>query len=121
MKIDNKQLIKDAIIVLDQKVEALDSKTLHFLRAARNHALLKQQKKIVKWLKCFIGASTGIILVSVLLFFVVPYLLMSNQLSPLDDIEILISEADMDIVTQLEFYEWLDESLAEEPVRELGL
>ena len=34
----------------------------------------------------------------------------TNALSPLDDIEILTADADLDLVTQLEFYQWIEAS-----------
>lgn len=116
MKLDNKQLEAEAITVLNQELELLDSHTLHRLRNARVMALSQQQrtfgisKKHVKWIT---GASASLAIASILILMIVPNVLQSNQLSPFDDIEMLTTEADMDVVNQLEFYEWLDESLHE--------
>ena len=96
-----------------QQVESLDSQTLHRLREAREKAL---KQKSTPWLslKWLSGAGAGIALASLLTFLVVPSLIQSNSLSPLDDLEMLSAEADLDLVTQMDFYQWLDESALSE-------
>ena len=97
---------------LDQQVDALNSDTLHRLRDARNMAL--NQKNQYAWMskKWLTGAGAGLAIASLLAFIVVPQLT-ASKLSPLDDLEILSAEADVDLYTQLDFYQWLDESLNE--------
>jgi len=109
------ELNKIAKQALDQEVGALSSDTLHKLRLARETALSQQQKKpwqhlfSLKWLT---GAGAGLAIAGVLTFMLIPQL--SNQsLSPLDDLEFLTAEVDMELVDDLEFYQWLDDSLAE--------
>lgn len=95
----------------DQQVESLDSQTLHRLRAAREKALQSQSSWLsslnFKWLT---GAGAGLALASVLTFMIMPNLITSNTLSPLDDLEMLSAEADLDLVTHMDFYQWLDDS-----------
>lgn len=92
-----------------QQVESLDSQTLHRLRKARESALSQKTHSwfSLKWLG---GAGIGLALASVLTLVVVPNMMQSNSLSPLDDLEMLSAEADMDLVTQMDFYQWLDDS-----------
>jgi len=116
MRLNDKQLEAEARTVFNQELELLDSQTLHRLRNARETALSQQQSKfgisnkLAKWLT---GIGAGLAVASILTLMIAPNLWQSNQLSPFDDMEILTSEADMDVVNQLEFYEWLDESLQE--------
>ena len=118
-----------------QQVDSLNSETVHRLRKARETALSYQRQSHMKesyqnqshhkeshrqnnnslfnlltnnkWLT---GASASVVFASVLTFMIVPNLMHSNTLSPLDDIEMLSAEADLDLVTEMEFYQWLDDS-----------
>lgn len=105
----NIEFEKQARTAFDKQVASLDSQTLHQLRSAREVALSKQKQSIfsVKWLT---GAGAGLALAGVLGFMIVPNLMQTNALSPLDDIEILTADADLDLVTQLEFYQWIEAS-----------
>ena len=96
----------------DQQADSLNSETLKRLREARNEALSQQQKQ--SWLSknWLTSAGAGLAIASVLTFMIVPQLT-TNKLSPLEDLEMLSAEVDMDLVTQLDFYQWLDESLDE--------
>jgi len=100
-----------------QQQESLDSQTLQRLRSARENALSKQEKSSwltsinLKWLT---GAGAGLALASLLTFMIAPGLMSSNNLSPLDDLEMLSAEADLDLVTDMDFYQWLDESALSE-------
>ena len=96
----------------DQQVDALDSQTLHRLRKARESALSQKDKKIWLSKKWITGAGACLALASVLTFMLVPQLT-ASKLSPLEDLEMLSAETDMDLYTQLDFYQWLDESLDE--------
>lgn len=100
---------KELKTALNKQVDSLDSQTLHRLRNAREFALSKQKKSTfsLKWLG---GAGAGLALASVLTFMIIPTLMHSNALSPLDDLEMLTADADLDLVTQMDFYQWIDES-----------
>lgn len=108
------KLSQHAKEALDRQVNSLDSKTLQSLRVARENALISHRpKRFFKATKWLTGAGVGLALASVLTFMIVPNLMSSNKLSPFDDIEILTAETEMDLYTQLEFYEWLGDSLDE--------
>ena len=112
---NDKHIINNAKDALEQQANALDSETLQSLRHAREAALLKYTKSgwlnSLSW-KWLTGAGAGLAVVSILTFMIVPQL-NNNTLSPLDDLELLTAEVDLDLVNQLEFYQWLDETLDE--------
>lgn len=114
MNLTDAQIINETQKQFDQELHGLDSQTLRCLRDARNKALAQLQEKKSVRLKWLTGAGAGLAIAGVLTFMVAPNLFQLNKLSPLDDLEILASEADMDIVTQLDFYVWLDESFTVE-------
>lgn len=99
---------------LDKQAETLNSDLSARLRHARETALESASNKplflSVKWLT---GAGAGLAIASVLTFVLVPKLMPANDLSPFDDLELLTAETELDVVTHLEFYEWLSESLEE--------
>ena len=105
----NTEFNKHLTSALDEQVNALNSQTIHQLRNAREIALSKQKKGSFsfKWVG---GAAAGIAMASVLTFIITPKLMPTNTISPLEDLEILTAEADLDLVTQLDFYQWIDES-----------
>lgn len=96
----------------DQQVGSLDSQTLRRLREARESALSQRNKNIWLSKKWLTGAGAGLALASILTFIIVPQLT-ASKLSPLEDLEMLSAETDLDLYTQLDFYQWLDESLDE--------
>jgi len=113
----NKLLEEKAKTALKQQTQSLDSATLHRLRDAREIALSNPHSSWASSLglpplnlKWITGAGAGLALASVLTFMIVPNLMTSNKLSPLDDIELLTANTDLDLVTQIEFYQWLDDS-----------
>ncbi len=101
---------RNAKTAFKQQTESIDSETLHRLRVVRETALSKQSRPSwlpslnLKWLT---GAGAGLALASILTFMVMPNLISSPSL---DEFEMLTAEGDMDLVEQLEFYQWLDES-----------
>ncbi len=96
----------------DQQVESLNSDTSQRLREARNIALSKREKSVWLSKKWLTGAGAGLAIASVLAFMIVPQLT-ASKLSPLEDMDMLSADVDMDLYTQLDFYQWLDESLDE--------
>ncbi|WP_299875785.1 hypothetical protein [uncultured Cocleimonas sp.] len=96
----------------DQQVESLNSDTAQRLREARNIALSQTEKSVWLSKKWLTGAGAGLAIASVLAFMIVPQLT-ASKLSPLEDLDMLSADVDMDLYTQLDFYQWLDESLDE--------
>jgi len=110
--VPNNDFEQQARQAYQQRIASLDSETLHQLRKAREQALAKSHKfrwksSPGKWLS---GAGAGIVLAGMLSFLVVPELMTNDSITPLEDIELLSAEADLDLITDFEFYEWLDES-----------
>ena len=112
---NDKHIRETAKAALEQQAKALDSETLQRLRHAREAALLQNQNSgwlnSLSW-KWLTGAGASLAIVSILTFMILPQL-STNTLSPLDDLELLTAEVDLDLVDQLEFYQWLDETLDE--------
>ncbi len=106
-------LNKNAKKALDRQADSLDNQALQRLRVARVNALAQRPKNSFKANKWLTGAGAGLALGSVLTFMLVPNLMSSNKMSPFDDLEILTAETELDLYTQLEFYEWLGDSLDE--------
>ncbi len=110
--IDN-ELGHKAKIAFKQQTQSLDRKTLHRLRLARETALSNkaQSSRPLLGLKWLTGAGAGLALAGVLTFMIAPSLMSSsNDFLPLDELELMTAEGDMDLVTQLDFYQWIDES-----------
>jgi len=111
--IDN-ELGQKAKIAFKQQTQSLDSDTLHRLRLARETALSNkaQSSRPLLSLKWLTGAGAGLALAGVLTFVIAPSLMSSsNDFLPLDELELMTTvEGDMDLVTQLDFYQWIDES-----------
>lgn len=94
-----------------QQVESLDSQTLLNLRMAREKALAQQVARpwaVLSNFKGLTGASAGLALASLLIFLAIPNFTQSNSVSLLDDFEILKAEAELDLYTQLDFYQWIE-------------
>lgn len=98
------------IAALNEQADTLPNQTRLHLRSAREIALTKQAKRRgfpVKWLG---GAAAGVALASLMSFVITPKLMPSDSISPLDDLEILTADADLELLTQMDFYQWIDES-----------
>ncbi len=109
---------------LDQQVDSLDNSIVQRLQEARQTALLQQKKSPgsprlnLTWIT---AAGAGLALASVLSFMVIPHLIadFTNNIEAdpslvlMDDFEVLSDDSDLDLYTQLDFYQWLDDSLGE--------
>jgi len=109
---------------LDQQADSLDDSIVQRLQEARQTALLQQKSAIrlprlnLTWIT---GAGAALALASVLGFMVIPHLItdFSNNIGTdpslvlIDDFEVLSDDSDLDLYTQLDFYQWLDDSLGE--------
>lgn len=109
---------------LDQHADSLDDSIVQRLQTARQTALSQPKSAIrlprlnLTWIT---GAGAGLALASILGFMIIPHLLadFSNNaeadlsLVLMDDFEVLSDDSDLDLYTQLDFYQWLDDSLGE--------
>lgn len=109
-RINGKQpLEKQFSNALDWQSESLDANTLRQLRLARNRALNQQQSNITHkpnrlWGPGFaMAAILAIILVSGYL----SGMFQEQNLSPLDDLDVLTAEAEPEDILQNDFYLWL--------------
>ena len=113
----NNELEHKASIAFKQQTQSLDSDTLYRLRLARKTALSHTEQSSLpsfnlKWLT---GAGAGLALAGILTFMIAPSLMSSsNEFLPLDELELMTTEgeieSEMDLITQLDFYQWIDES-----------
>ena len=116
----NRMLKRQIRQMLDHQVDTLDESILARLQEAR-HAALLQKKPLfslpslsLKWLT---AATAGIALAGFLGFVIIPQVMLNKDqnstLAILDDFEVLSDDSELDLYTQLDFYQWLDESLEE--------
>jgi ferric-dicitrate binding protein FerR (iron transport regulator) len=90
---------------LDQQADALDELTVARLRAARMRALEKARHPRRRWLPV-LGSAVAAALVLAMLVWHQPVELPGT----LDDLDIVASGDDLDMIEDLEFYDWLDET-----------
>ena len=114
---DDKQINNAVKSALNESASNLNSETLHRLRQARETALLKSNKSggvsFLSW-KWITGTGAGLSITGLCAFMLVTHLNSSSgAISPLDDLDLLTAEVELDLVDHLDFYQWLDESLDE--------
>ncbi len=105
-------LKKQVKAALNHQAESLDTQTLQKLRDAREKALNHRKHKETKtsahsW---FWGAGAGLVMAGILAFFLVSGIFQQQSLSPLDDLDVLTADAELDVILQSDFYQWLDET-----------
>lgn len=116
----NKDFENKAKQALDQKANTLNDQVLQRLQNARNTALSQKPNKTslpqlnLKWIT---GAGAGLALAGLLSFMIIPGLIsdkkQANTVAIFEDFEMLNDESELDLYTQLDFYQWLDESINE--------
>jgi len=96
---------------LDDSIEHLDMETLSRLNQARQAALnsAQKQQRFHDWLPASITAALSVLLVGGWLFSSSPDVKPIAQTPQLDDLELLSSTADLDLLQDLEFINWLVE------------
>ncbi len=90
---------------LDQQADALDELTVARLRAARLRALGQAKRPHHRWWP-LLGSALAAALVVAILVWQQPVELPGA----LDDLDIVASGDDLDMIEDLEFYDWLDET-----------
>ncbi len=97
---------------LDERARDLDGATLSRLRQARTHAMAAHPSQRTRWLQpAWLGAAglAAVALVAVLLHPQLP----SDGLEAMDPageaIEIATLDVDLEVIEDLDFYEWLSE------------
>lgn len=104
----DKQFLNFARSELDKSLRDIDDRTAARLAGARARALAAQGKKPLSWLPMGIAAAMT---AAVLLLF-----LWRQEVQPplepwaVEDVELLASDADLDVLADLDFYQWLEQS-----------
>ncbi|GJM17712.1 MAG: hypothetical protein DHS20C13_30390 [Thermodesulfobacteriota bacterium] len=99
---------------LDDSVESLDGNTLYMIRQIRAHAIDKAIGKAVPQKNNWTVIMTGALATACVMIFAVMILLKSpasNQLIPLDDLDLISSSESLELYEDLEFYEWLEDDV----------
>ena len=121
---NNKKFKNKAKGAFEKQVDSLNMQTQQRLKMARKAALTQETNNTsffnnldLKWI-----TGAGLALASILGFLIVPSLMTENNgvsnnelsnIAFIEDIELLSQESDLELYTQLDFYEWLDESFNE--------
>ena len=107
MKKTDDQLTKRAKRAFDQSVDELDAATLSRLNRSRHAALAEASRPGLKWMRWV--PVTGVAAAVLLLMFTIrgPGEL-DPIVAPATDLEILLSEENIEMLEDLEFYSWLD-------------
>jgi hypothetical protein len=101
-----KELIGLARRALDQSLAEMDAETVSRLAEARARAV---QARPRAWAMP-LGASIAVAVSAALLIVLWPEGAGEVQQLALEDVEILASEVDLDVLAELDFYRWLVES-----------
>jgi hypothetical protein len=104
---EEKAFIRFASETLDQHLEQLDQASKLTLRQARHKALQEPTRSKSAWLPA--GAMLATAAAAVLMIVMWPShdLEFDAQLAS-QDAELLASDADLDLLAELDFYEWLE-------------
>lgn len=97
---------------LDESVDALDANTLSQIRHIRAQAMEKVKARQLNWFGNKQGLFIGGLATACVMVFAVMLLMKSplpTQTVPVDDIEFISSSDSLDLLEDLEFYEWLEE------------
>jgi len=117
-KADDARLRELAKQALDQSVDEIDGATLSRLRQARYAAIQQQQRRQPLWMSRPALASafsvSALALVVVLMTThsgseVTPLIANDDSVEQMDDLNLLANSEDLDLVQDMEFYEWLEQ------------
>ncbi|WP_144394897.1 hypothetical protein [Pleionea sediminis] len=115
---DDKQWLKSLVRSLDETSENIDYSTQLKLQQARESALKNQPESghQRRWVLIFPSLATAATVAYFMMttLMVVPPERVDNRADLLKDIELLATEEELDMIEQLEFYEWLEEDAANE-------
>ena len=123
-KTDNQAFLQQTRQLLDDSTEALDAATLSRLNQARQKALQHTggrrlpNLQFSPWASATLIAGFAVVAIAVVLWTAVPQQLDQQQqyrlANQLEDMDILMSETELELLDELEFISWLvDEELEE--------
>ncbi|MFQ5518564.1 MAG: hypothetical protein ACE5E3_01045 [Mariprofundus sp.] len=103
----HKQFERLSRAILDETVENMDGATRMRLSAMRRAALASKEKPR-SWL---LPSSLVTALAVLMLIWMVPQQQDNNGFdTPMEDIDLLASDVDLDLLDEVEFYQWLEDS-----------
>jgi hypothetical protein len=107
MNKSDEQLAREAKQAFDQSVDGLDAATLSRLNRGRQAALAEARRPARQWLRWMpaTGVAAAVLLVLVMQQGPGEVAVIA---APAADLEILLGEASIEMLEELEFYSWLD-------------
>ncbi len=122
MNPDDKEFLRHSKKLLDESVDSLDAATLSRLNQARQKAL-ETGRLNVRSSNLFSGNRTGVVIASfaaaamvILLWMATPQHQPELLALQYEDIDMLIADADLELLEDLEFVSWLLEENMQLPV-----
>jgi len=107
---DDENFLQQSRQQLDDSIEHLDMATLSRLNQARQSALIRSQKMPLlsrHWLPASVTAALSIAIIGGWLFTNNPAPHNMAQTTQLDDLELITSNTDLELLQDLEFVHWL--------------
>jgi len=108
MKKSDEEFSREAKTQFDESVDQLDAATLSTLNQSRHRALAELHARPTQWLRWVPAAAMATVaLLAVMVILPDPA---NNRTMPADitDMEILLGEDSIEMLEDLEFYEWID-------------
>jgi hypothetical protein len=108
MKKSDEEFAREAKTLFDESVDKLDGATLSTLNQSRHKAIAEMHARPTQWLRWVPAAATATVaLLAVMVILPDPA---GNQTMPAElvDMEILLGEDSIEMLEDLEFYEWID-------------
>lgn len=108
MKKSDEQFTREAKTQFDASVDKLDAATLSTLNQSRHRALAELHARPTQWLRWVPAAATATVALLVVMVMLPDPA--NNQALPAKavDMEILLGEDSIEMLEDLEFYEWID-------------
>jgi len=108
MKKSDEEFAREAKTQFDESVDKLDAATLSTLNQSRHRALAELHTRPAQWLRWVPAAAMAT--AALLVVMVILPDPATNQLMPAEvmDMEILLGEDSIEMLEDLEFYEWID-------------
>ena len=100
---DEKEFVGQVKQHLDQQADQLDELTAARLKAARLNALEAAPRARKFWVPAFGTATAAAVMLAVLL-----WQTPSDIPGPFEELDIIASGEDMELIEELDFYDWLD-------------
>ncbi|MDH5228803.1 MAG: hypothetical protein OEY38_01895 [Gammaproteobacteria bacterium] len=111
---NNDALLKKTKQLLDQSSQAVNTDIRQQLAQARMHAVDKQRRRTYYWRPALgVAATIGVVMLSFNLWFQSESKVQPDA-SGWEDMELLSSHEDMELLQDLDFYLWLEHEQAKE-------